>query len=77
MEEEFDLVECPNCVGIVDDPQYTCTTCWCEGGNGVIKVRRQAHLVLGGAPLCSFCKQTHEPSCPFNPPCYVANPPRK
>ena len=31
---------------------------------------------LDGA-LCSFCKQTHEPACPFNPPCYVAKPPRQ
>ena len=40
MEEEFDLVECPDCAGMVDDLQYTCTTCWCEGGDGVLKVRR-------------------------------------
>lgn len=28
---------CPDCAGMVDDPFYTCTTCWCEGGDGVLK----------------------------------------
>lgn len=32
------LVDCPDCESMSDDDQYTCTTCWCEGGNGKIKV---------------------------------------
>lgn len=28
---------CPDCgYSSIDDDQYTCTTCWCEGGNGRI-----------------------------------------
>jgi hypothetical protein len=27
-------INCPNCKYLTDDEQYTCTTCWCEGGNG-------------------------------------------
>lgn len=30
-------VDCPDCRWMEDD-QYTCTTCWCEGGNGKINV---------------------------------------
>lgn len=30
-------INCPDCGGI-DDEQYTCTTCWCQGGEGKIKV---------------------------------------
>ena len=30
-------VDCPDCK-YMDDDQYTCTTCWCEGGNGRINV---------------------------------------
>jgi hypothetical protein len=26
-------IDCPECKW-TDDDQYTCTTCWCEGGNG-------------------------------------------
>jgi len=32
------LIDCPECEYMEDD-QYTCTTCWCEGGNGKLKVR--------------------------------------
>lgn len=32
---EFD---CPDCEGFYDDDQYTCTTCWCEGGNGKLRI---------------------------------------
>jgi DNA-directed RNA polymerase subunit RPC12/RpoP len=31
-------VDCPDCHGLYDDDQYTCTTCWHEGGNGSINV---------------------------------------
>lgn len=31
-------IDCPNCEGLVDDEQYTCTVCWCQGGNGKINV---------------------------------------
>ena len=31
-------VECPDCKYMDSDDQYTCTTCWCEGGNGTISV---------------------------------------
>jgi hypothetical protein len=30
-------VDCPECESMEDD-QYTCTTCWCEGGNGRLRV---------------------------------------
>jgi hypothetical protein len=30
-------IDCPECEGMEDD-QYTCTTCWCEGGDGKIRV---------------------------------------
>lgn len=31
-------VDCPHCEYMTDDSQYTCTTCWCQGGNGKINV---------------------------------------
>jgi len=31
-------IDCPDCEYMSDDEQYTCTTCWCEGGNGRINV---------------------------------------
>ncbi len=30
-------IDCPECENM-DDDQYTCTTCWCEGGNGTLSV---------------------------------------
>jgi len=30
-------VDCPDCQCVEDD-QYTCTTCWCQGGYGTINV---------------------------------------
>ncbi len=30
-------IECPDCKDYEDD-QYTCTECWCQGGNGKISV---------------------------------------
>lgn len=30
-------IDCPECKWMEDD-QYTCTTCWCEGGDGKINV---------------------------------------
>jgi hypothetical protein len=30
-------IDCPDCKYIEDD-QYTCTTCWCEGGDGGIRI---------------------------------------
>lgn len=27
-------INCEECEGLTDDEQYTCTHCWCEGGNG-------------------------------------------
>lgn len=29
---------CPDCADMYSDDQYTCTTCWCEGGQGRINV---------------------------------------
>jgi DNA-directed RNA polymerase subunit RPC12/RpoP len=31
-------VDCPDCSSMGDDDQYTCTTCWNQGGNGRINV---------------------------------------
>jgi DNA-directed RNA polymerase subunit RPC12/RpoP len=31
-------IDCPECTGFTDDEQYTCTTCWCQGGDGRINV---------------------------------------
>lgn len=31
-------IDCPDCKYVYDDNQYTCTTCWCEGGQGKINV---------------------------------------
>jgi len=31
-------IECPDCEDMYSDDQYTCTTCWCEGGQGTIKI---------------------------------------
>lgn len=31
-------IDCPDCAGHGDDDQYCCATCWCQGGNGVLKV---------------------------------------
>lgn len=30
-------IDCPDCIWM-EDEQYTCTTCWYEGGNGRINV---------------------------------------
>lgn len=47
MEEESNLVlkeikrleiDCPDCKYHLDDDQYTCAICWCEGGGGKINV---------------------------------------
>lgn len=27
-------IECEECEGLTDDEQYTCSHCWCEGGDG-------------------------------------------
>ena len=35
--KKFNSVECEDCKWMEDD-QYTCTTCWCEGGNGTLNV---------------------------------------
>lgn len=38
LEEIKDLnIDCPDCQW-VEDEQYTCTTCWCQGGNGRINI---------------------------------------
>jgi len=31
-------IACPDCVNMTSDPQYCCTTCWQEGGDGRINV---------------------------------------
>lgn len=31
-------IDCIECEYITDDEEYTCTLCWCEGGNGKINV---------------------------------------
>jgi hypothetical protein len=31
-------INCPDCEYMSSDEQYTCTTCWCEGGDGKINV---------------------------------------
>ena len=31
-------VNCPDCGDVTYDDQYTCTTCWNQGGNGSINV---------------------------------------
>ena len=31
-------IDCLDCIGIEGDEQYTCPTCWCQGGNGKINV---------------------------------------
>ena len=38
-EDAFDgvTVDCPDCECIYDE-QFTCTTCWNQGGNGKISV---------------------------------------
>ena len=36
-------IDCPECESMEDD-QYTCTTCWYEGGNG--KIRISEYLVI-------------------------------
>ena len=46
-ENVFDniTVPCPDCAGMGDDDQYTCETCWCEGGNGTIDL----NTIVGNA----------------------------
>jgi len=29
-------IDCPECEDMYSDDQYTCTTCWCMGGQGTI-----------------------------------------
>jgi hypothetical protein len=31
-------IECPECESMYSDDQYTCTTCWYEGGGGRLNV---------------------------------------
>lgn len=31
-------IDCPDCEDLDMDDQYTCVTCWCEGGNGRLNV---------------------------------------
>ena len=31
-------INCPDCEDFYGDDQYTCDTCWCEGGQGKINV---------------------------------------
>ena len=31
-------IDCPDCEYMSSDDQYTCTTCWCQGGNGKLNV---------------------------------------
>ena len=31
-------IKCPDCEDHHGDDQYTCTTCWCEGGGGYINI---------------------------------------
>lgn len=35
--EELEI-DCPECEYMYSDEQYTCTTCWCQGGGGRINV---------------------------------------
>ena len=39
------VIDCPDCEYMEDD-QYTCTTCWCEGGNGELRVRKYIKITL-------------------------------
>jgi len=32
------VVDCPDCEFFGGDDQYTCTVCWCQGGEGTINV---------------------------------------
>ena len=32
------IIDCPECEFMYSDDQYTCTTCWSEGGQGTINV---------------------------------------
>lgn len=31
-------IDCPDCESMYSDNQYTCTTCWCEGGQGKLNL---------------------------------------
>ena len=31
-------IVCPDCEWMFSDEQYTCTTCWCEGGHGNLNI---------------------------------------
>lgn len=31
-------IDCPDCENMYSDDQYTCTTCWCEGGQGKLDI---------------------------------------
>lgn len=31
-------IDCPDCESMYSDDQYTCTTCWCEGGQGRLDI---------------------------------------
>jgi len=36
-------IACPDCEYMTSDDQYTCTTCWCMGGNGRLNVANLIH----------------------------------
>jgi len=46
------VIDCPDCEGYSDDDQYTCTTCWCQGGRGKLSLRSFAKLVRGDKEIC-------------------------
>ena len=33
-----EYIDCPECEFMYSDDQYTCTTCWSEGGQGKINI---------------------------------------
>ena len=38
-------IECPDCE-YMEDEQYTCTTCWCEGGNGRLNISKYINITI-------------------------------
>jgi len=38
-------IDCPECESM-DDDQYTCTTCWCEGGSGKLKIAQYIKIMI-------------------------------
>jgi len=56
-------INCPACEDFYDDDQYTCDTCWCEGGQG--KINAYDWLKENGHIVKPYCEGVIHHSCEY------------